>query len=372
MHIVIDAHLAVKQIDGVSRYLQGLLSELPKVDSGVDYSILTRPYSKSCLTEDLFTHPNVERIEVSLNGPTPRQHVFVPRLLSRLKPDLYHHPQYDLPIGISMPSVVTIHDLKYIFQPELLRRKSHFKSFYIKQSLRHSLRRANGIIAVSQNTLADLEKFANLDDKTTTVIGHGVEFKPENRTSSKSSLPGLPEQYILFVGTRRPHKNIDGLIRALHILHEQGVDISLIVCGKAYADYDRPERLTAALKLSEHVKFLDFVPDEQLQTLYRSAQVVALPSFYEGFGIPLIEGMAHSKPVLGSQLSSMPDVIGDAGLTVDPYDPVDIADKLERLLTNRQLYNELASKARKRAHNFSWSSVAKETFNFYIKTLQNS
>jgi glycosyltransferase involved in cell wall biosynthesis len=373
MHIVIDAHLAVKEIDGVARYLMGLLSELPKIDTSIQYSILSLPSEESSLPEEIFAQPNVKRVELKLKGPSPKQHLMMRRLLKELKADLYHHPQFDLPLGVQVPSVITIHDLKYLFHPEFLKQRSRLKWFYIKKSLQHSLKAADQIIVVSQNTLNDIKRIDSFNEKKVSIIYHGVNPTsglPENNIKKRFN---ISNDFILFVGTRRPHKNIEGLIRALAILRQNyDLDLDLVISGKAYSDYLEPERLAKELSVDSHTHFLDFVSDLELSALYQSARVVALVSFYEGFGFPILEAMSHGTPVVGSKVSSIPEVIGDAGLLADPHDPEDIASKIYQILTDQQLYRKISKAGLARSKQFSWSSVAKATLNVYIRALNST
>ncbi|MCG8607098.1 glycosyltransferase family 4 protein [bacterium] len=369
MHIVIDAHLALKKIDGVARYLGGLLLELPKIDPSVRYSILSLPPEKSSLPDKIFSYPNVEPIQVKLKGPSPRQHLLIPRLLRNIGADLYHHPQFDLPFGIATPSVVTIHDLKYIFHPEFFMNKNRLKSWYIKKSLKYSLQKSTRVIVVSKSTLKDIQKTIPFDHAKASVIHHGVKLKfngqiPENWTDLNA------ESFVLFVGTRRPHKNIEGLIQALSLLrNEHRMNVDLVVAGKEYSDYSKPEELANQLGMESHVHFKNFVPDDKLASLYQSAQVVALVSFYEGFGFPLVEAMSVGTPVIGSNTASIPEVIGDAGLLVEPTNPADIAQKLFSILSDEKLQHRLSRAGLERARQFSWKSVAKATLNVYNQAL---
>ncbi len=371
MHIVIDAHLAVKKIDGIARYLNGLLSELPGIDRSINYTILSLPAEQSSLPEEIFAHSNVGRFEFNIMGPSPRQHLITGRLLNDLKADVYHHPQYDLPIGVRVPAVITIHDLKYIFHAEFLRDKSRLKRFYIKNILRRSLKVANQVIAVSESTLTDLRKISSFNLDKASVIYHGMNAPitiPEKSEFNSINSFDISKKFILFVGTRRPHKNIEGLIRALAILrNEYNHDVDVVIAGKAYADYTEPERCAHQLNVDEHTHFIDFVPDDILPELYAKAQVVALISFYEGFGLPLLEAMAYGTPAIGSNVSSIPEVIGDAGLLVDPHDPNDVADKIHSILTDTDLRNKLVQNGLNRVQQFTWRKLAESTLDVYLK-----
>ncbi|MFQ5707896.1 MAG: glycosyltransferase family 4 protein [bacterium] len=373
MHIVIDAHLAVKQIDGVARYLNGLLTELPKVDPAIRYTILSLPSEASSLPEAIFANPNVQRVEINVDGLSPRQHLMMRGLLQELQADLYHHPQFDLPVGIGVPSVVTIHDLKYLAHPQFLKKKSRLKSLYIKKSLQHSLKAARQIIAVSKNTLHDLEKLFSFDKEKVSVIHHGVRKSSRRRADDKIVPPGMmANDFVLFVGTRRPHKNLVGLIEACHILRNRyRLAVDLVVAGKAYADYSEPEKTVRDLGMESHTHFLDFVPDRDLTALYRSARVVALVSFFEGFGLPLLEAMSYGTPVIGSNTTSIPEVIGDAGLLANPDDPNDIAQKIYQIISDEATAQKLSRAGLQRCKQFTWKSVAKSTLNVYNKALSS-
>ncbi len=369
MHIVIDAHLAVKKIDGVARYLLGLLRELPGLDPSIKFTVLALPDAKSGLPADIFEPDNLNRVELNLMGPSPKQHLMMPRLLHELRADVYHHPQYDLPIRLRIPAVVTIHDLKFIYHRQFLAGRNGLKSAYIKHSLRYALRKADSIIAVSENTRCDLDRFLGQPSKRTTVIYHGVDGPGQAGQNHKQTGLDIQADFVLFVGTRRPHKNIEGLIQALDLLRKQGdKQIDLVVAGKAYSDYTGPEKLVEHLGLEKHVHFLDFVPEAELPALYHACRIVSLPSFYEGFGFPVLEAMSYGKPFVGSNVTSIPEVMGDAGLLVDPNRPEDIAEKIERILTDAQLESRLSQKARQRAAEFSWRAMAEKTLEVYLKT----
>jgi len=325
MHIVIDAHLAVKN----------------------DF-------------------PNVTRRELNLDGPSLKQHIILPRLLKELKADVYHHPQFDLPRFLKVPTVVTVHDLKYIYHHEFLSKRSKLKSFYAKQSLKYAIRNANKIIAVSQNTKDDILRFYDaIKPEKINVIHHGIN-KNSHSVSAKKVSWTLRNDYILFVGTRRPHKNLEGLIKALAVLKSKyHSNIHLVIAGKSYSDYTEPENLAATLGLQDRIHFLDFVPDEEIAALYHSAKAVVLPSFYEGFGFPVLEAMLYKKPVIASNVTSLPEVVGDAGLLVEPSDSNDIADKIFRIINSPNLQQELSKKAEQHVKKFSWDRVAKLTLNAY-------
>jgi glycosyltransferase involved in cell wall biosynthesis len=373
MHILIDAHLAVKEIDGVTRYLIGLLTELPPIDRSIKYTVLSLPDEKSGLPKSIFAQPNVRQMVVHLWGPTPKQHFMLPRLVRDLKADLYHHPQFDLPRGMRVPTVATVHDLTYVFHPEFFATASRLKRFYIKQSLKYTVRQADRIIAVSENTAKDLKQLYDFDESRLRVIHNGVTLPDSNQNRNGYRSTNFSGDYILFVGTRRPHKNICGLIEALAILRRQkNCNLSLVVAGKPYVNFRDPEATAEKLGLKPYVHFLDFVPDDQLPSLYHRAKAVVLPSFYEGFGFPVLEAMAYGKPVIASTVSSLPEVVGDSGLLVDPHSAEEIAEKIEIVVTNNGLAEQLSQKARRRAELFSWQKMSESTLQVYLEAINNA
>ncbi len=371
MHILIDAHLAVKKIDGVSRYLIGLLSELPQIDKSIRYTILSLPLEESGLPDQIFAHPNVRRVILNLMGPSPKQHFFARRLVKELNVDLYHHPQFDLPFGVQVPKVVTIHDLMYVFHPEFLFKASKLKRFYIEQCLKYTAKHADRIIAVSESIRQDLTRRFAVKPERVKVIYNGVTIPNSTQTDGASTTTDLSNDFILFAGARRPHKNIQGLIKALAILrNERNIKLDLVVAGQPYSTFKEPETLAEQLGVKEHVHLLDFVSDGPLQSLYKRAKLVAVPSFYEGFGLPVVEAMAYGKPVIASNVSALPEIVGDAGLLVDPHDPVDIASKIQQIVADKHLAEQLSQRALQRAKLFSWQKMAEATLQVYLQALK--
>jgi glycosyltransferase involved in cell wall biosynthesis len=373
MHIVIDAHLSTKKIDGVSRYLNELLLELPRIDPAIQYTILSLPDEASGLPKEIFNFRNVKRFDLNVMGPSPKQHYLMRPILRKLKADLYHHPQFNLPYGIKIPCVVTIHDLKYLFFPGFLQKNSWLKHQFIKKSIVYSLNTADQIIAVSNHTVRDLEKLANFQDNKINIVYHGISpTKNIDKNTTRRILQkyNIANDFILFVGTRRPHKNIIGLIKGLKLLREKyHVNIDMVIAGKAYSDYTEPERLTAQLHLDEHIHFIDFVPETDLPAFYQTAKIFALISFYEGFGLPLIEAMSYGTPIIGSAITSIPEVVGDCGLLVDPNDIDEITEKLYMIITDSNLSSRLSNCGRMRFNKFSNKTMAKSTLGIYLKAL---
>jgi glycosyltransferase involved in cell wall biosynthesis len=313
---------------------------------------------------------------VPVPGVHPTQHWRMLEHLRRIPHDIYHYPHYDLPLSSCRPAVVTIHDLKFLRFPELL--PNRLRSHYVRGAMRIGARRARHIVAVSSSTREDLEELLGVPPYRVTVIPEaaateGLERGHDgtSRYVDPASLPqGIRPGYLLFVGERRPHKNLVNLIRAYARAREIVPSLpDLVIVGHRHADYAEPERTVELVRLKPHVHFFDGVGDRTLQALYAHAGVFLLPSLYEGFGLPILEAMMAGVPVLTSNISSMPEVAGDAALLVDPYDIESIAKGMCRLTEEPRLRHELITKGRLWSRQFTWQRVARATFRVYRKVL---
>lgn len=371
MKITIDTHLSDNQLTGIGRYLNCLLNELTSLDSDSKFELLTFPGLGDSHPVSQITGPNINQIPINVRGPSPKQHFITPRLLWQSNPDVYHHPHFDLPMGHNVPSVVTIHDLKYIRHPEFFPELSWLKRVYMRMMIQQSLDRAKKIISVSQATKDDLLSLFNVNEDKICVIPHGVT-QTENSVSEKNDDAllrfGIEKPYILFVGERRPHKNLVRLVQAFKVLNDRVKgQVGLVIAGKTYKDYDAPEKTAVQCGIQEKVVFTDYVTDAELESLYKQASMLILPSLYEGFGLPLLEAMKRSIPVLGSNCTSIPEVIEDAGLLFDATSLDDMADKMERILFDFEFANSLAQKGKERSQLFSWKTTAQMTYDVYTE-----
>jgi glycosyltransferase involved in cell wall biosynthesis len=374
--IAIDARMILPKMTGVGRYLLGLaagLRTLPEDD--YCYEFWLQPQ----LSKD---HPiwGLENDRLKLHRLTIphmdyRQQWILPAEIRRRKPDLLHYPHFDLPFAVSGPVVATIHDLKYIARPDFFPTHGIAKKLLIKIMTSFTARRASRVITDSQSTRQDLIQYLKIEPGKVVSVPAGVGEK-YFIAPSPTSLQfvrrryHLPDSFILFVGERRPHKNIPGLIRAFEIFSR---DIPrpyhLVVVGKRYSEYREPEQLVEALGLNGKVHFLDHVPDDDLYCLYHIADVFVLLSFYEGFGLPALEAMASRAPVVAARASSLPEVIGDAGLLVEPDNPEQVALAIRQVVPGGEHREELIAKGLERSHQFTWERCAQETIAVYREAL---
>jgi len=283
------------------------------------------------------------------------------------KLDVLHSPDFIPPFRCKCRSVITVHDLAFMLYPHFLTKASARYYGQIDQAVRH----ADAIIAVSQATKRDVMRLLGVDDRKITVIYEAANpfFGPMDRHEAAQRVSrrfGVAGDFLLFVSTIEPRKNVPNLLRAFRrLLDDYGQDVRLVVVGEKGWLFDEAFDLVTELRLSEEVIFLGRVAAEELLWLYNSAQALVQPSIYEGFGLMPLEAMACGTPVVVSNVSSMPEVAGDAGLTVDPHNVDELAVAMWRILDDTELRASLIDKGVKRAACFSWDKTASETLNLY-------
>jgi glycosyltransferase involved in cell wall biosynthesis len=292
-----------------------------------------------------------------------------PMVLRRIGADLAHGPVFVGPLMASCPFVVTLHDLSFIRFPRLFHAA---KRLYLRMLTWASVRRARRVIAVSEHTAEEAQRLLHVDPSRVDVVYHGVDPRfhprPAEEVAAFSARQGLPERFVLFLGTLEPRKNLVRLIEAFDQLEAE--DVALVLAG-GRGWYD--EEIFACverLALTDQVIFPGFVPRETLPLWYDAATVFAYPSLYEGFGMPVTEAQASGVPTLTSDRSSLPEAGGDAALLVDPYDVDAIAGGLYRLLTDGALREELRQRGLAHAARFTWQRTAVETAGVYRRALE--
>lgn len=270
--------------------------------------------------------------------------------LWRAKPSLFFSPGYNPPLGWSGPFVFTLHDLNHLRVPE---NSSALKRAYYHYVIRPACHRAPCVLTVSEYSKYEIAEWAKINPSRIVNVGNGVgpAFVP---TGAKYD-PGYP--YLLYVGSHKSHKNLLRLLRAYSVSEVQ-CDVRLIISGE-------PEQQLVAeinrLGLHRYVFFKDLSTDEELSAAYRGSVAFVFPSLYEGFGLPPLEAMACGVPVLTSNVCSLPEVVGDAAVLVDPLDIRQIADGIEQLVEHSSLRDELRKKGVLRAKQFSWDETARRT-----------
>ncbi|MFN8637473.1 MAG: glycosyltransferase family 1 protein, partial [Chloroflexota bacterium] len=278
-------------------------------------------------------------------------------------PDVLFVPSHTLPPVLPAASVATVHDLGYVHFPD-----EHPSSnrWLRKSSNRTSANRATRVIAISSTTRDDLMQYEDVSANRITVVHHGCgdEFKPVRDLAQiveTTSHHGLEAPYLIFIGTLQPRKNLERLLQAFDQVAAVRPHVLLALVGAEGWQQDRLARALANVRARDRVRLLGYVDDADLPVLLSGSLGLAFPSLYEGFGLPALEAMACGTPVLASNTSSFPEVVGDAGILVDPTDVRAIARALRRLVDNAEVRRELSAKGLARAANFTWKKAATET-----------
>ncbi len=287
------------------------------------------------------------------------EHIGADRVARDLKVDIIQHPTGIGPRFSRVPVILTVHDMCFFRHPEWF---SHSRSLYYRAVMAAGIRRATHIIADSQATANDIMEIMGIPESRIDVVPLGVDRcftpAPEEQIQAIRKQYGLPESFFLFVGTIEPRKNLTRLVSAWRQVRSEVPP--LVVAGRfGWGD---------SILTDKEIIRLDHVPSEKLPTLYSAATAFVWPSLMEGFGLPPLEAMACGTPVLTSNTSSMPEVVGDAAIQVDPLDVDAIASGMIALAQNQELREELRQKGVKRAAAFSWHTTAEKTMAVYKKT----
>ena len=369
-HVAINAHLlsgrAGYRSAGVHQYIYHLLRHLGQADDRLRYTVL--------LGEGVLP-PDSALTSLQSRWSTSRAAVRVaweqlvqPWVLRRIGADLVHGPVFVGPLLAHCPVIVTIHDLSFIRCPDLSRPANRM---YRTVLTRLSAQRARRLIAVSAHAAAESTRLLRVPRERVDVIYHGVDpvFRPlpADKIAAFRRDRGLPERFVLFVGTLEPRKNLVRLVEAFARIRDGRVRL-VLAGGKGWL-YDDLFAKVEALGLDEEVVFPGYVMNDELSLWYNAATVFSYPSVYEGFGLPVLEAQACGTPVLTSNTSSLPEAAGDGALMVDPYDVEELAAGLDRLLTDEPLRHELRERGLAHARQFSWSHTARETARVYRRAM---
>jgi glycosyltransferase involved in cell wall biosynthesis len=369
MRIALDARLSYYVQAGITQYTLNLIQALAAIDSENEYLILQRrPDQRTIVSQSNFRR-------VPLFAPTHHpleQYLLALELPLQGKMDVVHCTDFIPPFYYRGPTVITIHDLAFLLYPHFLTRKA--ARYY--GLIDRAVRRADHVIAVSESTKRDIVRLTGTPERKITVIYEAADavyapiHDPEvlDRIHQKYH---LPEQYVLFVGTIEPRKNLPTLIRAYKgLIDNYKSEADLVIVGKQGWLYDDVYLLVEQLGLQKRVHLLGRVPGVDLLYLYNASRMLVLPSYYEGFGLPPLEAMACGVPVVVSDTSVMPEVVGDAALRVAHEDVEGFTVAMWRLLTDDDLRSDMIAKGHKRVKCFSWERAARETLEVYRKVTE--
>jgi glycosyltransferase involved in cell wall biosynthesis len=356
---------------GIGTYVRNLLRHLSRIDHETEYVLLCCP-SDYPLVEEL--GENFRLVAEPAPAYSLREQFRVPMDLRREGVDLFHAPHYVLPPLTPCRSVVTIHDCIHLRFPQYLPHKLGYA--YARGSLWFATHRSSRIMTVSEASKRDIQRYFRVPDAKIDVIHNAIDER-FGRMPTDDEIARVRERYqlndpfVLYAGNIKPHKNLERLIEAFHMLRRGELEhVKLLIIGDEISKYATLRRAVHRYKLHKHVRFFGFVPDQTLAVLYRLAAVFVFPSLYEGFGLPPLEAMASGTPVVTSNVSSLPEVVGEAALLVDPYEPEAIAEAMRRVLTDQALRAELVCKGHARASLFSWDRSVRRVREIYAEAAE--
>jgi glycosyltransferase involved in cell wall biosynthesis len=369
MRIGIDASCLPPFVAGAGRYICGLVSALSQVDSSNEYFIFAKKRDL-----ELFSSlgPNFTKVGLSDYDRPARiaWQFYQPRkLVKEYQLDVWHAPHYILPKDLdNIRSVVTFHDMTFFRFPQFYGR--HKKWFFTK-IISEAVKRADAIVAVSETTKNDIEcLFGQLSSRVVHVYsGTNGKFNPNTDLRARSKIKSrlnTGDRFVLFVGTLEKRKNVSALIRAYsHLLRNGNADLKLVVAGQRENGYAEIRSTITALGLSEQVILPGYVPEEDLPALYSAASVFVYPSHYEGFGFPVLEAMASGTPTITSNNSGMREVAAAEALEIDPTDEVQLAQKIERVLSDTEYRQENIAHGLRRSQELTWEKTARQMLDVY-------
>ncbi|MEX1127218.1 MAG: glycosyltransferase family 1 protein [Vicinamibacterales bacterium] len=371
MRIAIDAR---KLRDyGIGTYIRNLVRNLARIDRTTDYVLIVQPSDVEIASE---LGDNFRTVPDWSGNYSVREQLSIPLDLRREKVDLFHAPHYVLPALTPCKSVVTIHDCIHLRFPQYLPNRLAY--VYARSSLWIATHRASRVLTVSETSKRDILRYFRVPESRIDVIYNAIDERL-GEAPSEAELAEVRERYqlndpfVLYTGNIKPHKNLERLIEAFHALRRGGGldQVKLLIIGDEISKYPALRRAVHRYKLHKHVRFFGFVPDKTLASLYRLASVFVFPSLYEGFGLPPLEAMAAGTPVITSNVSSLPEVVGNAAILIDPYEPESIAEAMRRVLTDAPLREELREKGLARVKQFSWERSVQRVRQIYTEVIES-
>jgi glycosyltransferase involved in cell wall biosynthesis len=353
---------------GIGTYIRNLVRQLARLDRQTEFVLLCRPEDVPALSS---LGGNLRPVAETSNNYSIIEQIRIPLALKREGVTLFHAPHYVLPPLVPCRSVVTIHDCIHLMFPQYL--PNRLALGYARASIVAAARRATRVLTVSESSKRDILRFVDIKPEKIDVIYNAYDerFTVEPREEDVDRVREryqLHDQFVLYAGNVKPHKNLERLIEAFHLVRRRGLDhLKLVLIGDEISRYASLRRAVHRHQLHKYVRFLGYLPEETLAVMYRLAGVFVFPSLYEGFGLPPLEAMASGTPVVTSNVSSLPEVAGDAAVLVDPYDPRAIADGIYQVLTDDRFRRDLRARGAARARQFSWEQSVQRVREIYME-----
>ncbi len=368
--VVFNAHLLAGEASyrnaGISVYITHVLRQLDRLASDLRYMV---SLGSGVLPDDV--HLPVIRSRMPTYRPPVRilwEQFYLPLLLRSLKADLLHAPAFVGPLVAPCPQVISVMDLSFMRHPELFRRGNRL---YLSLMTRLACRRADAVLAISEFTAREVVSLLGVPAERVHAVALGVSSRfrplPPEDVAHFRQAQGLPERFVLFMGTLEPRKNLVRLVHAFARLQDH--ELHLVLAGGRGWFYEQIFAEVERLALQDRVHFPGYVPAETQPLWYNAAEAFAYVSLYEGFGLPVLEALACGVPTLTGDASSLPEAGGDAALLVSVESEAAIAEGLARLLHDRTLRAVLRERGPEHAARFSWARTGRRTIDLYRSIL---
>ena len=362
MPIILDARTATDHFPGIGRYVVNLASALQRVAPDLSLILLRDPSAAA----QRLALPDLPALDCAASPFALPQQWRVRSILRQSRAALYHSAYYLMPYAPGIPSMVTCYDLIPLVYPQYFTATQRliFRTAHVL-----ALRTTRVTLAISAATKNDLVRFFHVDPRriVVTPLAAAAHFQPPSRAEVNRVKQhyALPDRYVLYFGSNKPHKNVPRLVEAFAASSARASGIDLVIAGHWDERYPQAKELAERLSLKERVRFIGPVQDNDLPALYGGTELFVFPSEYEGFGLPVLEAMACGAPVVCSNRSSLPEIAGDAALLCDPHDVAALARALEQALTDWDLRAGLQQRGLERAAQFTWEQAASQTLKMY-------
>ncbi len=369
MRLLIDARVIQDHFPGIGRYAFNLIDALAPLLPG-DLLVLTARHARNTRYDlaRLARHPNLTRIPTDIPIFHPHSQTALPGLMRDLRPDLIHFLYNVRPLRVPAPSLLTLYDVIPRRFPQYYPRLTRFK---IEAIQRLAIRSSRGFLAISHATAADFTELYGISPEriTVTPLAPDPVFRPrppEVLAAFRQRL-GLPDAYLLYLGSNKPHKNLPRLVRAWRAAMDAGLDAEarLVITGHWDERYPQAKELARSLGIEDSVRFLGPVSGDDLPLLYAAARAFIFPSQYEGFGLPALEAMASGTAVGASRAPGLSEVVGEAAITFDPASIPEMTQVILQLMGDAGLRARLRDAGLARAAQFTWQRTAELTLDAY-------
>ena len=373
MRIGIDATALPPQPVGAGNYIIQLIRAFAALEGENQFVIFASERGQYLI--NLPNKPNLEWKLIGDRHPGLRliwEQTYFSRLIREANVDLLHSLHYTRPLRLFCPSIVTFHDMTFFLYPELHTRT---KRIFFPQAIKSSSRRADFVITVSESTRQDAIRLLGLSPDRVITIQHGVDrsFRPLNTIEFGKRVAykyRLPSKFILYVGLIEPRKNLPLLINAYKKLVDNGTDHNLVLVGRFGWMFDELLQQIEKLSLTDKVILTGYVEQEDLPMVYNLCDLFVYPTLYEGFGLPALEAMACGIPVITTDVSSLPEIVGEAGLLVPPDDVEALFQGINNVLNDEDLRLNMARRGTEQAAKFSWDRAARSTLEVYRQAIK--